>query len=512
MDQLTGRAHGRADDPRERTARWAALVVATAAAFGPLHVPYAVLIVVPVLIWSALRAPLREVLVQLTLVAAVAAGLTTTDRGPLALKHIKHAHTGDQWWAVGFFVLTCVLTSVPLALAVNRRRSATARADDAGRWADSILDGVGDIVVLRLDPDGVIEVFNPGAQRVLGYVASEVTGRTLRMFQSDEEVVRLAEQFGCPPRHDAVVDAITDLDGPIEVQVIGKDDTPRTLSLAITPVRNDAGALLGRVVTASDLTERAQAQESLDEVIRMEREAKERLHDIERAKETFVSSVSHELRTPITNIVGYLEMLADGMYGPLTGEQMAAHERIGQNSKRLLTLIDDLLTMSSVEDLGVALANVEMDLRDVVNRSQEVFRPAMHGRQLKLDIVLPDDPVIVSGDPDHLERLITNLVRNAIKFTPDGGSISVYLRGRAPWWCLEVADTGMGIPEEDLPMVFNRFHRASNSEGAAIQGSGLGLSIAQKIAERHHAAITVDSAVGYGSTFRVESLDAPPPR
>lgn len=512
MDRMDRRATKRADDARERTARWAALVVATAAAFGPLHQPYAVLLVVPALVWSALRAPLRETLVQLVLVAGVAAGMTAAGRGPLTLDHLLHARPGDQWWAVGFFLLACVLATVPLALATTRRRTAAARADDAQHWTDSILDGVGDIAVLSLDPDGVIEVFNPGAQRILGYDASEVTGRTLRMFQSDDEVVRLAEQLGCPTRHDAIVDAITELDGGLEVQVIGKDGTPRTLSLSITPVRDGVGTLLGRVVTASDLTERAQAQESLDEVIRLEREAKERLYDIERAKETFVSSVSHELRTPITNIIGYLEMLADGMYGDLTGEQMAAHERIGQNSKRLLTLIDDLLTMSSVEDLGVALANVEMDLREVVNRSQEVFRPALHGRQLKLDIVLPDEPVIVSGDPDHLERLITNLVRNAIKFTPDGGSISVYLRGRSPWWCLEVADTGMGIPAEDLPMVFNRFHRASNSEGAAIQGSGLGLSIAQKIAERHHASITVDSAVGYGSTFRVESLDAPPPR
>ena len=512
MGQVTDGAAVRASDPRERTARWAALAVTTAVAFGPLHRPYVVLLVLPVLVWSALRAPMRETLVQLVLVAGVAVGLTATGHGPLAPARLEHPAGGGQWWAVGLFVLTCVLATIPLALSATRRRAAIAAQDRSQRWTESILGGIGDVAVLGLDPDGVIDVFNPGAQRILGYDASEVSGRTLRMFQSDEEVVRLAEQLGCPSRHDAIIDAITELEDGHEVQVIGKDGAPRTLLLTITAVRDRAGALLGRTVVATDLTERAQAQASLDEVIRMEQEAKERLYDIERAKETFVSSVSHELRTPITNIVGYLEMLADGMYGDLTGEQMAAHERIGQNSRRLLTLIDDLLTMSSVEDLGVALANVEMDLRDVVNRSQEVFRPAMHGRQLKLDIVLPDEPVIVMGDPDHLERLITNLVRNAVKFTPDGGSISVYLRGRSPWWCLEVADTGMGIPDEDLPMVFNRFHRAANSEGAAIQGSGLGLSIAQKIAERHHARITVDSAVGYGSTFRVESLDAPPPR
>ncbi|HEX7740798.1 MAG TPA: histidine kinase dimerization/phospho-acceptor domain-containing protein, partial [Marmoricola sp.] len=462
---------------RERTARWAVLIVVAAVVLGPLHVPYAPLLIVPVLVWSALRAPLRELITQLVLVAATAGVTTWLDRGPFAADHLADKGTAAPWWAAGLFVVACVAATLPLAIGHSRQSSAQRRAEEAQLWTDTILDGVGDIAVLSLDPEGVIEVFNPGAQRILGYEPAEVVGRTLRMFQTDEEVSRLAEQLGCPPRHDAIIAALSERStGPVgerglEVQVTGKDDEPHTLSLAIAPVVDSEGTLLGRVATASDVTERAQAQESLDEVIRMEREAKERLSDIERAKETFVSSVSHELRTPITNIVGYLEMLADGMYGPLSGEQMAAHERIGQNSKRLLTLIDDLLTMSSVEDLGVALADVELDLREVVQRSQEVFRPGLHGRQLKLDVVLPDEPVLIHGDPDHLERLITNLVRNAVKFTPDGGSISVYLRGRSPWWCLEVADTGMGIPDEDLPMVFNRFHRASNSEGAAIQGS-----------------------------------------
>ena len=141
MDQLTGRAHGRADDPRERTARWAALVVATAAAFGPLHVPYAVLIVVPVLIWSALRAPLREVLVQLTLVAAVAAGLTATDRGHAGLAdyYAEKGESPGRWFGAGLGALDLEVGS-QVTETHMRNLFGEGRHPDAERLENAALD------------------------------------------------------------------------------------------------------------------------------------------------------------------------------------------------------------------------------------------------------------------------------------------------------------------------------------------------------------------------------------
>lgn len=511
-DRQRGEHHG--VETVERDLRWTVLVVASVLAFGPIDVPYGVMMLLPVLTWTALRGTMREALWQMVWVNSITVAATTYDKGPLTATHFSSARPGVAWLAPELFVLACTFVAVPFGMMVNLERGTATRAAHAARWTSRLLDSVDGICIIGVDQAGLIDTFNPGAERILGYTFDDVVGRSPWMFQTETELLRLAEIFSCPPRYEAVAAAVAQNSqgGGVDIEFLRKDGEPRILSVVLSPVHDEEdGVQTGHVVTAEDVTERVRAQAALEEAVRIESDAVARLRDVDRVKETFVSSVSHELRTPITNIVGYLEMLSDGMYGDLTGEQHAALERVEQNSRRLLTLIDDLLTMSSVEDFGVELDMEHLDLRQVVRRSEEVFRPGLIGRQLKLEVVLPEEPVEIVGDPRHLERLVTNLVRNAIKFTPDGGSINVSLRGRAPWWCLEVADTGMGIPADELPMLFNRFYRSANADKAAIQGSGLGLSIALKIAERHNARISVDSAVGYGSTFRVESTEAPPP-
>jgi signal transduction histidine kinase len=268
---------------------------------------------------------------------------------------------------------------------------------------------------------------------------------------------------------------------------------------------NDAhGEVIGYVSTSEDITERLAAEARLLEALETERQAVEHLREVDKVKDAFVSSVSHELRTPITNIVGYLELLLDGAYGETTSGQHEALGRIDTNSHRLLELIDNLLTLSSLESLDVQLIKQPVDLREVIRRSEEKVHLDASERGQRLDVDLPVEPVVVLGDEQHLERMVSNLATNAVKFTPDGGHITLRVRAEGPRAAIEVQDTGVGIPEEERSLLFNRFYRTTHAQAEAVNGSGLGLSIARSIAQLHGARISARSTPGQGSTFTVE--------
>jgi signal transduction histidine kinase len=336
---------------------------------------------------------------------------------------------------------------------------------------------------------------------------SSVTG--LMIVESTRaEIDRQASELGCDPTYLDVVRATANQPPGVsrEWEFIRKDGTPRWLATILSPITDENGAFMGYVATADDVTDRIETQSALEAALETEREAVQRLTEVDLVKDRFVSSVSHELRTPITNIVGYLELLMDGVYGEPNHDQARAMSRIEMNSRRLLTLIDDLLTLSSMEILDQQRELSPVDLVTVVRRAEEIVRPGLLRRDLELDVDVPDTTVMIPGDAGQLERLVINLATNAVKFTLDGGSVTLRLlageNGDGP--VIEVSDTGIGIPEAELDMLFNRFFRAAHAREAAVPGSGLGLSIAKAIAELHGARISASSVYGSGSTFRVE--------
>ena len=226
------------------------------------------------------------------------------------------------------------------------------------------------------------------------------------------------------------------------------------------------------------------------------------LQRVDQVKEDLVSTVSHELRTPITSIAGYAELLADGMLGPLTEEQADALERIERNTTRLGILVEDLLTMSRSETGQLELDLRPLDLRTVVKDAFETLRELCGPRQLQLELHVPQGPVMVTGDRVALSRAVENLLTNAAKFTLDEGSVRLLVQQESSGHCsITVTDTGMGIPQEDLPHLFERFFRSSVATEFAIQGSGLGLGIVHAIIEQHDGEVSVDSGVHRGSTF-----------
>ena len=236
-----------------------------------------------------------------------------------------------------------------------------------------------------------------------------------------------------------------------------------------------------------------------------------RLRELDQAKTDFIATVSHELRTPLSSIRGYTGLLREGMLGPMPPEQSRAVEVIDRNADRLLQLVGDLLTLAEIDSgSGVHREVLEpVDLAAVVHDTHRSLLPILEARDV--EVVLPGRDVVpaVPGVSGHLERVVSNLMSNAVKFTEDRGRVVVDLRveeveeGRAPYVVLSVADTGIGISADQQPRLFERFFRSVEAQQRAIQGTGLGLAVCKAIVEHHGGRIEVTSEAGVGTTVTV---------
>jgi len=227
------------------------------------------------------------------------------------------------------------------------------------------------------------------------------------------------------------------------------------------------------------------------------------LDELDRDKTDFLSSVSHELRTPLTSITGYIEMLADGDAGELTTEQLAMLGIIDRNSRRLLMMIEDLLTVSRIEAKTFELMVTPVDVGLLVDHVRDAVAPSVAERTLQLVIDVPEDLPELEGDAGQLERVLLNLATNAVKFTPPDGEVAIRARRHDDELVVSVSDTGIGIPLVEQPRLFHRFFRASTARDHAIQGTGLGLSLVKAVVERHGGTVTLESVPAEGTTVTV---------
>jgi signal transduction histidine kinase len=227
------------------------------------------------------------------------------------------------------------------------------------------------------------------------------------------------------------------------------------------------------------------------------------LESLAQAKASFLASASHDLRTPLTSIIGYVELLADEEAGPIRPAQAKMLDGVDRNARRLRTMIEDMLTISKIE-LGAFTSRLEpVDLGTLLPAAADVIRPSAGAGGLSFQVSAPDQPVMIDGDPEQLDRLLVNLLSNAVKYTPRGGGVALSLDSADDSAVLSVADTGIGIPEEDQDALFTRFFRASNAVEAAIPGSGLGLSIVRTIVANHHGELSIESGRDRGTTVTV---------
>ena len=232
-----------------------------------------------------------------------------------------------------------------------------------------------------------------------------------------------------------------------------------------------------------------------------------RLHQLDQAKTDFLAMVNHELRTPLTSITAYLDMIRDGDGGPVPPGIEEMLNVIEQNSDRLRTLIEDMLTFAR-HDNSTDCRKAPVNIGHLLRMVTAVLRPMSATRDIHITLDHAGEDLVVGANEAQLEQVFTNLVSNAIKFTPRGGHVSITAQkcgteDQAAELRVDVADNGIGIPEHDIPQVFQRFFRASNASAAAVPGTGLGLAIAHDIITRHNGSIAVSSVLGRGTTFSV---------
>ena len=227
----------------------------------------------------------------------------------------------------------------------------------------------------------------------------------------------------------------------------------------------------------------------------------DQLRELDSLKDDLISLVSHELRTPLTSIVGYLDLVVEDE-STLTEEQRKFLEVVERNAKRLLSLVSDLLFVAQSEAGRMTLEREPLNLRELVENAVSAAAPIAKRRSIDLTFIC-DDGADVVGDDQRLAQVIDNLLSNALKFTPPGGSVDVTVENDGTTVLVEVADTGFGISADEQQRLFTRFFRTETAVKRAIQGTGLGLSIVKAIVEGHGGTISVESAEGQGATFRV---------
>ncbi len=343
------------------------------------------------------------------------------------------------------------------SIAIENARLFTLAEAERGKL-EAILRGTEDAVI-AVDHERKLLLSNPAARRMFRLEPPAQAGRPLAQVTKNEDLLALFEYLP-QPGHPATCE-ITLADGTIlQAQVSMVED-------------------LGCVAIMRDITQ---------------------LKELDRIKSEFVSVVSHDLRTPLTTIRGYVALLP--RVGPLNEMQQGFVDKVERSMASITELIGDLLDIGRIE-AGLDQEKQVCRLDTVVQDSVEQVRPSAEEKDHRLIVDINPDLQPLLGNPQRLGQMVANLLTNAVKYTPNNGQITVRLRQERQYLLLSVSDTGIGIPYEDQPYVFDKFYRVESKDTAGIPGTGLGLSIVQTIAQKHGGRVWVESAPEKGSTFSV---------
>jgi PAS domain S-box-containing protein len=424
-------------------------------------------------------------------------------RRMLALRDVTGRRRAEEEAGALAFQYAADLTIVA---EVARRLPRTADAASA-RTAicEATLEVCDGAMAVLMEPDGngnLVSTAMAGAKSQPLLVPIDHTGSaTAQVFASREPFFAdLSTHGGVSPQLVEATGLVTALWQPVL-----RDGSPVAVLLVawdrpVTLISDRAAAVVGLFAAeAAVAIERVDILARLDELNNALGQQVEALRLSDQFKTDFVSSVSHELRTPLSSILGYTDILVNGEVGEMTGEQEEFLEIIDHNARRLLALINDLLTLSGLESGRMVVRIEPTDLRALVKENMQVHAPAVSVRNQRLDVRLPDGPVTAAVDRERIGQVLTNLVSNAIKFTPDEGSIEVSLTVTDGEARIAVSDSGIGISQEDCQRLFERFFRAGNALERAIPGTGLGLAICKGIVDAHQGRLDVSSTLGRGT-------------
>ena len=357
------------------------------------------------------------------------------------------------------------------------RKRAEEALERLRRQNELILNSAAD-GICGLDRNGNTTFVNPAAARMIGWEVEELIG------QPQHLVVHHSKSDGSPyPEEECPT--FTSLRDGIARQVNDevfwkKNRTSFPVEYTTTPVRDEQGELVGVVVTFQDITERRR---------------------VERMKDEFVSIVSHELRTPLTSIKGYVDLIREGEVGDITEMQQSFLDIVTSNTDRLVALINDLLDISRIESGRVELSVEDIGLKETIETVRSQMRTLGDSRRAHTVVDVPEEPIIVSADRDRIIQVLTNLLSNAYKYSPEDSTVTIRAAVEGDFARVEITDQGIGIPEEDQTQLFTKFFRVDSAMSRGVGGTGLGLSIVKSLVELHGGQTRVKSREGDGSTF-----------
>jgi len=365
-----------------------------------------------------------------------------------------------------------------------------AQLEQASHRFQALLESAPDGIIIA-NEKGEIVLVNSQTEVLFGYRREELLGRPVE--------VLLPEHFrGMHPSHRSAYvqrPRARPMGAGLELYGLQRDGTEFPVEISLSPIETEDGLLV--ISSVRDATERKQFERSL-------KEKNVELAKANSAKDIFLSSLSHELRTPLNAIIGYTGTLLMRLPGTLTAEQERQLKSIQAGGRHLLLLINDLLDLAKIESGKVHIQLEPIECREIVAEVASALAPLAEGKELAFQSIYPDGPLPVKTDRRALGQILTNLVGNAIKFTPRG-SVRIELGEQqvngSPMAAIAVSDTGVGIRAEDLPRLFQAFERLTNSTRA--EGTGLGLHLCHKLAELIDARIEVDTEYGKGSRFTV---------
>jgi PAS domain S-box-containing protein len=393
---------------------------------------------------------------------------------------------------------------------ITERHEAESAVQELNQRYQALLDAASEVAIVATDTEGLITVFNRGAERLLGYGAAEIVERmTPVAFHDAQEVQQRARELSRELDY-SVSGFHTFIELPLihgseqrEWTYVRKDSSRCRVSMSVTPMRSVDGHITGYLCIALDITRLKEAEASL-------LQAKEAAEQASRAKSAFLATMSHEIRTPMNGVIGMAQLLQGTS---LSVEQQEYAEIIISSAESLLIIINDILDFSKVEAGKLELEMLPFEPRPLLAGVVGMFQPQARARGI--DLRLETDarlPHWLIGDAARLRQVLINLLGNAAKFT-EQGSISVEVAVQAidaqqVRFTLAVRDTGVGMAPEVVNGLFAPFYQGDSSITRRFGGTGLGLSITRGLVELMDGHIEAESALGVGSTFTV-SLSLP---
>jgi len=362
------------------------------------------------------------------------------------------------------------------------------RAEEAKRLLASVVQAT-PVGSVTLDLDGTIIGWNPAAEKMFGYSAEEIIGSSgivLAPRGGAEAAARFRES----------IKKLTSSQDELKVEGTGarKDGTDFDFSADAFPIKDAHGKTVRIGSFFTDVTE--------------QKAAEDKIRDLQEARSRFILAATHELKTPLVSIKGYADLAVSGSLGELSKPLEHGLSIVGRNVDRMLSLIQELLEIERIENGQVKVLKEVVDMSEVINESVENLKPIMRGKQLEVDLVLPEAAPLVMGDKVRLDEVMDNLLVNAVKFTPEKGKLRVVLTEEAGKVSVSVADSGIGISPTNLQNLFEPFSKIPKSgfvENQAIFGlysTGLGLALTKRLVELHGGRIWAESpGEGQGSTF-----------